>query len=96
MKYSLASNYHRDGECKRCPCCHGENLIENVIDTINYTVCEKEIVCGECNERVNYWAYGSYDPAFQYYDRSLVMLFVRVKDNIKAIFRKRAFTSEVL
>lgn len=93
--YSIKSNYNKNGKCLRCPFCHGKKFESVIKDVISGIVSEREIVCSDCGNVVNYWAYGFYDPAFRNYDRSLAMLFVRMKDNIHAVLHKRKFPSGV-
>ena len=58
--------YNDKDEPTSCIYCGGTKFRENVIGTIDYTVCEKEIICTNCEEVVSFWAYGSYDPCFAY------------------------------
>jgi hypothetical protein len=44
-----------------CPWCECDNLGEVVTDTIDYTPCEKDIICTNCERVVSAWAYGHYD-----------------------------------
>lgn len=44
--------------CYHCGCM---KLREVVTDTIDYTPCEKNVVCTNCERVVSAWAYGHYD-----------------------------------
>ena len=59
VKVGLGIIYN-DGCPKICEYCGSENLDEIIRDTINYMVCEKDIVCKGCGKLVGQWAYGSY------------------------------------
>lgn len=43
----------------RCPKCGCRSTTEHPLDYINYMVCESEIRCTNCNELLDFWAYGS-------------------------------------
>lgn len=82
MKFSIRSNYDKNGKCVRCPACHGKEFKEEITSTIEYTVCENYVICCTCGREVNYWAYGYYDPYYKINDPSLEMLLVRLKSKL--------------
>jgi len=52
---------HDDGNlvkfCKKCGC---ETFWEHNVDSVDWQVVEKEIICADCLCVVNYWSYGHY------------------------------------
>lgn len=48
---------NRNIPCFKCGCTETDSITK---DTINHIACEVEIVCHECGNQVNYWAYGAY------------------------------------
>ena len=61
--------YDEDGAPIKCWKCGAEKITEKVTDTLDVGVgrgvmMEFECICGQCGERVGYWAHGSYDPCF--------------------------------
>lgn len=45
----------------RCSSCYKtlDNAKSIIVDRVDYTVCEEETLCGHCNAKVDYWAYGN-------------------------------------
>jgi phage FluMu protein Com len=41
-----------------CPKCKCKETIDIPKDYINWQVCEEEIRCANCNDLLDYWAYG--------------------------------------
>ena len=86
FKYSLTSNYDKQGHCIRCPDCHSHNIESKITDHIDglwSPASEIEYYCADCEIVVAYWAYGSYDPYFQMGERSIPALIWRIKNNIR-------------
>lgn len=86
--WSIRSNYHKNGECVRCPYCGCKGFDENVIDRIDGYMtepCEIETRCSDCHEIVGYWTYGYYDPCFKFNDRSWEMFWVRLNYKIRGL-----------
>ncbi len=46
----------------RCHKCDWWQLEERIVDRIDYTVCEVEVVCPKCQTQCGYWAYGDWEP----------------------------------
>ena len=64
MKY-----FSDNGEPIKCTICgtNGKEFKQIIKDTLDgYIVLEYELLCPTCNESVGYWAYGSFDPCYQY------------------------------
>lgn len=72
--------FYRDGSAKRCVICLSRDLGTNVIDTLDYTVCEYEEYCKKCHTRLAYWSYGYYDPDWR----------MTTEDEFKEIRRERS------
>ena len=53
-------SYYTANLLDRCHKCFGSlaNAKSKAVDSIDHIVCEEETVCGHCNEKVDYWAYG--------------------------------------
>ena len=84
--YTIRNNYGSDGECWRCPFCHSKKLNQEAtgfIDAYMSQPCEIETRCVTCGKVVNFWAYGGFDPIFQFYDRSLPALINRITHKLK-------------
>ena len=61
--------YDESGAPIKCFKCGCEEINERVTDTLDVGVgrgitMEFECICARCDERVGYWAHGSYDPCF--------------------------------
>ena len=62
LKYCECSEIRsQENLIKFCPDCGHNIFYEIVSDFIDYTICEKKILCKRCNSIVNYWSYGYYD-----------------------------------
>ena len=56
----------------RCRFCESTNITSKTTGYIEGYACEAEYRCGDCGEKVGYWAYGYFDPyADPDYDPSL-------------------------
>lgn len=77
--YTIRRNYDSSGYCTNCPVCGSDNLNETVTDTIANNACEIDTYCRGCGAYVNFWAYGSFDPCFRYWDRSWPALLGRIQ-----------------
>lgn len=80
FKFSLKSNYEKDGLPIRCPHCHSKSFSEDVVASIDgylSPACEIEYICDKCSRVIAYWAYGGFDPCFQISDRSVVAMWNR-------------------
>lgn len=72
MNKNLSNEYYEeDGFPIKCPHCDGERFEQTVMDSIDVGVgtgypCEIRYWCSnpECEEEVQYWAYGHFDPCF--------------------------------
>jgi len=49
---------YNENEIEFCENCDSENFDKIIIDRIDNIICEYNIVCLNCEEIVNYWAYG--------------------------------------
>ncbi len=56
--------YKKDGQPTKCVTCGCSDIDEIVEDRINYIPCEKSFRCRRCGTMLAYWAYGSFDPAY--------------------------------
>lgn len=83
--WALRSNYDYKGECQKCPICGSKNFTDQITDTIANHVCEQYTYCKKCGERVNFCAYGSYDPCFKFADRSFEMWLERIQYKIRGL-----------
>lgn len=46
----------------KCDNCGAENNFRHhTIDIIDFIECEKERICSDCNELMDYWAYGVWE-----------------------------------
>lgn len=83
--YSMTRNYAQDGSCVRCPDCGCEDLKETVKDRNEWAVLEYSVDCPSCGAMVAYWAHGSYDPYFWFYEKSLPALKDRILCEIRGV-----------
>ena len=60
-KFIIRSYYDKDRYPKKCPVCDCELITSRVVDKIDYTICEEEYYCKDCEAPVAYWAYGAFD-----------------------------------
>lgn len=81
--YSIRRNYDKQGYCLYCPVCGSADHKETVLDTVANNACEIATYCRGCGGYVNYWAYGSFDPCFRYWDRSWPALLGRIQWRIR-------------
>jgi len=76
----------------RCECgvkLYPENTYEEVVDTIAGIECEREILCKNCNRRVGYWAYGSYEPPVDRYEEFYMWWHDLYYEKIKKLFKRK-------
>ena len=83
--WSIRSNYSKEGECIRCPCCGGTEFKDSVTDTVANNAAEIDTHCETCGQYVNFWAYGSFDPCFKFNDRSWEMFWVRLNYKLRGL-----------
>ena len=64
----IPNSYNEEGHPINCPVCgaHWENFEYKNVYGEYYQVFEQETICGVCNSTIAYWAYGHFDPIFQY------------------------------
>lgn len=48
-------------EPKRCHACESKNLRQEVLDSIDHTVCEYVSFCKDCNEYLGWFSYGNWE-----------------------------------
>ena len=60
-KCDYSENYSKENLIKICSNCGGNHFYERVTDSVDYIECEREVLCKKCGDRVNYWAYGTYE-----------------------------------
>ena len=52
--------------CDNCGEAH--SYTEHVTDRVDYTVTEKERLCNECGQLMDYWAYGNWESSSENQD----------------------------
>lgn len=57
--------YDADSSPIRCYNCASTELKEEIVDTIEYTVLEKNCICLDCGKLVGVWNTGYWDPGFK-------------------------------
>jgi len=83
--WSTRSNYTKEGECIRCPCCGGTDFKDTVTDTVANNAAEIDTHCKTCGQYVNFWAYGSFDPCFKFNNRNWEMFWVRLNYKLRGL-----------
>ncbi|UPT53021.1 hypothetical protein [Hafnia phage yong3] len=84
--WTLRSNYNADHMCTRCPKCGSKSFEEEVTASVcEWDAAEIETYCLGCTAMVNFWAYGSYDPSFQFSDRSFEMFLERMQYRLRGL-----------
>jgi len=48
-------------EIKKCPICKSENFRDVTVDFIDNIETEKERICNDCGELMDYWAFGYWE-----------------------------------
>ena len=51
----------KSGYPLKCKHCGSTDLEHITVDRIDYTVCEKKVVCNRCKQLTGYWAYGYWE-----------------------------------
>lgn len=65
---------YNENEIEFCEFCGCGDFTENPIDHIEQVVCEFDLLCDNCGERVNYWEYG-------YYQNDMSTKYLKLKQN---------------
>ena len=55
----------KTGDSKRCPFCGSSQFLQHTTDLTANVICQYAVICQDCNQEVNYWAYGSYNPGYK-------------------------------